>query len=388
MGLYLKTTACLFLFVQAFHLASLQNSTDSPGRTIDKSWLRELAKNVAKLQDAAYTDKGAENGSSEANIMDPRNENSSGKASGSMVIFTEEEKNLSDQEKRRKETSDDLTVVNTTAPTNFPTGTKQPELPGTAVSPTPAATDSTNSSKINMTEAEEELQNSTTTPRNSSTELSTQNSTSVSDHSNTTDSQKTTLAPKSNTTQESMTKPHQDTGITKSREHNSNTTLPTTVKQEINKTTLSPSTTVLPSETTETSPATTAAAAPKTPVTSNKTDKAAAAGNNPDRGTAIVLGVTVSGLATDTHTSKRNGAWGAVLGTGVAVAFVGLVAYVILKKKQQKGFTHRKLVEEFPSDPVLRLDNSEPLDLNFGVGHSAYYNPGLQGDNIQMSNFP
>lgn len=32
-------------------------------------------------------------------------------------------------------------------------------------------------------------------------------------------------------------------------------------------------------------------------------------------------------------------------------------------------------------DPVLRLDNSEPLD--FG-----YYNPGLQMDNIQMTNFP
>ncbi|XP_033934139.1 mucin-15 [Pseudochaenichthys georgianus] len=305
--------------------------------------------------------------------MDPINENSSGKASGSMVIFTEEERNLADQEKRRKETSDDLTVVTTT----FPTRTKQPELPGTAVSPTPAATDSTNSRKINITEAEEELQNSTTTPQNSSTELSTQNSTSVSDHSNTTDSQKTTLAPKSNTTQESTTKPHQDAGITKSTERNSNTTLPTTVKQEINKTTVSPSTTVLPSETTETSPATRAAAAPKTPVTSNKTDKAAASGNNPDRG-----------LATDTHTSKTNGAWGAVLGTGVAVAFVGLVAYVMLKKKQQKGFTHRKLVEQFPSDPVLRLDNSEPLDLNFGVGRSAYYNPGLQGDNIQMSSFP
>ncbi|KAI4831149.1 hypothetical protein KUCAC02_002744 [Chaenocephalus aceratus] len=322
MGLYLNTTACLFLFVQAFHLASLQNPTDSPGRTIDKSWLRELAKKVAKLQDAVYTDKGAENESSVAATMDPINENSSGKASGSMVIFTEEERNLADQEKRQKETSDDLTVVTTT----FPTRTKQPELPGTAVSPTPAATDSTNSRKINMTEAEEELQNSTTIPQNSSTELSTQNS---------------------------------------------------TMKQEINKTTVSPSTTVLPSETTETSPATTAAAAPKTPVTSNKTDKAAASGNNPDRG-----------LATDTHTSKRNGAWGAVLGTGVAVAFVGLVAYVMLKKKQQKGFTHRKLVEQFPSDPVLRLDNSEPLDLNFGVGRSAYYNPGLQGDNIQMSSFP
>lgn len=35
---------------------------------------------------------------------------------------------------------------------------------------------------------------------------------------------------------------------------------------------------------------------------------------------------------------------------------------------------------------VLRLDNSEPLDLN--IGRSAYYNPALQGDNIQMDNIP
>lgn len=38
------------------------------------------------------------------------------------------------------------------------------------------------------------------------------------------------------------------------------------------------------------------------------------------------------------------------------------------------------------SFPVLRLDNNEPLDLNYGGG--AYYNPGLQGDNIQMTNIP
>lgn len=33
---------------------------------------------------------------------------------------------------------------------------------------------------------------------------------------------------------------------------------------------------------------------------------------------------------------------------------------------------------------VLRLDNSEPLDF----GQVAYYNRGLQGDDIQMSNIP
>lgn len=59
------------------------------------------------------------------------------------------------------------------------------------------------------------------------------------------------------------------------------------------------------------------------------------------------------GLASDPHRSQRQGAWGAVLGTAVAVAFVGLVAYIILKKKNQKGFSHRKLVEEYPSDPGM-----------------------------------
>lgn len=36
--------------------------------------------------------------------------------------------------------------------------------------------------------------------------------------------------------------------------------------------------------------------------------------------------------------------------------------------------------------PVLRLDNGEPLDLRYGG--SGYYNPGLQGDDIQMTNIP
>uniref|UniRef100_A0AAQ4Q2U3 Uncharacterized protein n=1 Tax=Gasterosteus aculeatus aculeatus TaxID=481459 RepID=A0AAQ4Q2U3_GASAC len=90
----------------------------------------------------------------------------------------------------------------------------------------------------------------------------------------------------------------------------------------------------------------------------------------------------------DASRSGRRGAWGAVLGTAVAVAVVGLVAYVILKRKHQKGFSHSKLVEEHPSDPVLRLDNSAPLDLDFGIGRSAYYNPALQGDRIQMENLP
>lgn len=66
------------------------------------------------------------------------------------------------------------------------------------------------------------------------------------------------------------------------------------------------------------------------------------------------------GLAADYNNSKRQGAWGAILGTAVAVTAVGLVAYIILKKKQQKGFSHRKLVEEYPADPGM-LDPILPL---------------------------
>uniref|UniRef100_A0A667Z4T3 Uncharacterized protein n=1 Tax=Myripristis murdjan TaxID=586833 RepID=A0A667Z4T3_9TELE len=91
-------------------------------------------------------------------------------------------------------------------------------------------------------------------------------------------------------------------------------------------------------------------------------------------------------FASDVKKNKKKEAWEAILGTAVAVACVGLLVYIILKKKHQRDFSHRKLVEEFASDPVLRLDNSEPLDLNYGG--SAYSNPGLQMDNIQMTNFP
>ena len=43
-------------------------------------------------------------------------------------------------------------------------------------------------------------------------------------------------------------------------------------------------------------------------------------------------------------------------------------------------------MEYFSLFVVLRLDNSEPLDMKFdGFG---YYNPALQGDDIQMNNFP
>ncbi|XP_028297364.1 mucin-15 [Gouania willdenowi] len=92
------------------------------------------------------------------------------------------------------------------------------------------------------------------------------------------------------------------------------------------------------------------------------------------------------GSVSDSSNNHRKVAWAAVLGTGIVVAFIGLVVYVMMKRKQRKDFYHRKLVEEFPSDPVHRLDNNDSLELEFG--RSAFYNPTLQEDDIQMSNLP
>uniref|UniRef100_A0A8C2PQP7 Mucin-15 n=1 Tax=Cyprinus carpio TaxID=7962 RepID=A0A8C2PQP7_CYPCA len=95
------------------------------------------------------------------------------------------------------------------------------------------------------------------------------------------------------------------------------------------------------------------------------------------------------GLSSDVSdgTESKNGrAWTIVLVIGIVVGVLALGAFIFLNRRNRRDFSHRKLVETMSPDPVLRLDNSEPLDLKFdGFG---YYNPGLQGDNIQMTNFP
>ncbi|KAL7831073.1 hypothetical protein SRHO_G00305750 [Serrasalmus rhombeus] len=99
-----------------------------------------------------------------------------------------------------------------------------------------------------------------------------------------------------------------------------------------------------------------------------------------------VRGNSDRGAASDIKQNPKNQAWGAIVGVGVAVGFVALVVYVIMKRRSHRDFSHRKLVEEMPPEPVLRLDNGDPLDLKYDG--RAYYNPGLQGDNIQMTSFP
>lgn len=295
MGLYLKITAGLLLLIQAFHMASLQDSTDSPGRTIDKSWLRVgLLKNTAGNQNAAVTEEETEfDQAPDANAMESSNEFSSGIASGSMTVNYEGKENVAGQDKGANETSDNPTAVNTTEDLTSSTNvtTDQPNLPDATISPANVTSVPTNSSQINITGAEKEFNDSTMTPQNSTTHLSAPNSTSFSDNSNRTDLQTTTLPPERNVTQESTTKPDTDTWLTNATGSTNTTPITTTMKPEIKETstaftTTSSSTTAFPSDTTETSPATTTPAAPITPEKANNTDRDAASRGSAERGTA------------------------------------------------------------------------------------------------------
>ncbi|KAB5525926.1 hypothetical protein PHYPO_G00145830 [Pangasianodon hypophthalmus] len=119
----------------------------------------------------------------------------------------------------------------------------------------------------------------------------------------------------------------------------------------------------------------------------NESSTASTTKMNATGGSLDVRGNVDRGLASDIQQQQtKSQAWGAILGIGVGVALVALVVYIIVKRRNYRAFSHRKLVEDMPPEPVLRLDNNEPLDLKFDG--FAYYNPGLQSDNIQMTNFP
>lgn len=265
MELYLKITAGLLLVVQAFHLASLQDTTDTPGRTIDKSWLRDLHKNTAGSQNAKVNED-------DMTALD----SSSGIASGSMATNNDEEENAIDQETNT--TSEDL--PDTLAQNGT---TIQSEYSGTTVSPTTTTSVPTNSSQSNMTKDED----STMTPQTSTTDSTANNSTAFPYVLNSTKVQSTTFPPENNATQEPTTQ------LTDDAESDSTTTAKNTTP-EINETsTTFSSTTAFPFETTEMSTVTMTTTAVNTPVKANKTDKDAALGSSSERGTVAVLGITL-----------------------------------------------------------------------------------------------
>ncbi|XP_019407376.1 PREDICTED: mucin-15 [Crocodylus porosus] len=86
---------------------------------------------------------------------------------------------------------------------------------------------------------------------------------------------------------------------------------------------------------------------------------------------------TVSSYPKETSKEKHyNGeiVFGATVGTFLGFALIGLIGYVMCRKRKSEPFCHQRLYDDTRSDPVLRLDNSPgSYDLNFG--DLSYYNP-------------
>uniref|UniRef100_A0A8C9W793 Uncharacterized protein n=1 Tax=Scleropages formosus TaxID=113540 RepID=A0A8C9W793_SCLFO len=103
-------------------------------------------------------------------------------------------------------------------------------------------------------------------------------------------------------------------------------------------------------------------------------------GNVPDTNNSLVRSEDNQDMGSMGGMSRiaNKKAWAAILGTAIVVGCVVLVLFMLLKKRNRQDFMHRKLEEDFNMEPVLRLDNFEPLK----IGNMAYDNPGLQGDSI------
>ncbi|XP_057693535.1 mucin-15 [Corythoichthys intestinalis] len=359
-------TILLLLLVHTFDLVLLQNATAPPNHTFDPSWLRE--QNL-------LAEEGGENGQ-EGDVSGMETSNDLN------TFLHNEDDNVDSREKSENKTAEDPQVAITTKPPTSPNATTvQLELSDGKTNIT-----NTESKQNNITQNGKEFINSTTLPATPDLGLLDQNSTISPDPSNDKHSDNsTTSAPwilnsNENTTTAAAAAAIPATANTTSPSRNNTESTNVTELNDITiGTTAAAATdfsTTAPKSSSPNllSPETTSVAtmAPETPA-GNLTDKQASSGSSSERG-----------LTSETSRNKRNEAWGAVLGTAMVVSIVGLATYIILKRRHMKGFSHRKLVEVFPSDPVLRLDNSEPLDLNFG--HSAHYNLGVRDDDIQMSN--
>lgn len=366
----LRATAGLLLLLQVFHVALLQDPTGSTGRTIDQSWLRQLlkAQKINKTVDQNGTESsddtfGSTLISSGYKEISQDNDNSSTLGGENSFAMSP---NVS-----KDPMEDPVPPVTTVAHVQFPLNASQ---------------------NANATEEQSDSKNTTiavlqTTIQPTTTLSSMYNDTDLINTTTETDINVTTeVTPETGTnnctTNYTMTNGRKDncTAATTA------TTIPTT-REEPGKipSTASPTTALTSGTTLKNSTGITTTMNASTIESLNSTNMGSASGGISDR-EAAVSNDTKSGFAADSTKKKRSEAWGAILGTAAAVAFIGLVFYVILKKRRQREFTHRKLVEEFPSEPVLRLENSEPLDLKYDG--SAYYNPGLQMDNIQMTSFP
>ncbi|XP_077451144.1 uncharacterized protein LOC144070644 [Stigmatopora argus] len=363
-------TILLLLLVHAFNLVLLQNATDPAISTFDQSWLRQ--QNLVTEEQGVNGQEGDVSGMETNNLS---------------TLLNIEDDNMDSDEKSGNNTSEDPEVAITTMPSTAQNATT------VQLEESDEKTNVSNPelNQINITKNDIVLNNSTTPPATPDVDLLDQNSSIAPNPSNDTHAGNiTTLAAEIPDSNENTTT---TTTITTTTTENSTTTTANSTSTSWNHTestngtelnNITIPTTAAPTDisitaTTSSSPnllsletTNVATIAPKTPA-GNLTDKQASSGSSSERG-----------LASETSKNKRNEAWGAVLGTAIVVSIVGLATYIILKRRHMKGFSHRKLVEEFPPDPVLRLDNSEPLDLNFR--HSAHYNLGVRDVDIQMDN--
>lgn len=198
----LKITASFLLLFQVLHSVSLQSTTDSPGRTIDKSWLRQPAINREIGNTGTYSPEDKEEFESGLDASESVNDNSGRIPSGFMTESTEEEDNIASLFRSENPKTEYLNIFNKTM---FENGTgEQLELPEAAIPPANESTDATRSGQTNMTEAKEEF-NSTMTA---------ENATSTRDLSNNnTMFEGTTLAPENGTTKQPTTTPGSDKGL-------------------------------------------------------------------------------------------------------------------------------------------------------------------------------
>lgn len=255
MELFFKVTAGLLLLAQAFQSVSLQQSTDSPGRTIDKSWLRDLVRNRTGHQAAGFPSAGTEPDQRFDPTLDSSHDYSSGITSGSMPILNEEEEIKHDDEEQ-----DDLSVVTT------------PELPGDLNLATrdpflDANVSATTLDSTNVTDVEKDIKNSTATSllSNSTVFPTAENSTRLSDFNQ--NNSLTTLAPEGNATQETAATPTEDTRLINLTEPTDTRT--TKVSQTSN--TSVPATSFQPSMSSEMSLNTTISPVQDTPEVANRT---------------------------------------------------------------------------------------------------------------------
>lgn len=259
MELLFKTMAGLLLLVQAFQSVALQHSTETPRRTIDKAWLRDLVRNRTGgviPAERSEPDQGSDP------TLDPIPDYSGGITSGSMAILNEEEEsNNADEEPY------DLNVV--TAP-EFPVDlnvtTKEPFLD---VNSSTTPLDSTN-----VTDVERELNHSSAIPPSPATLPTVENSTLLSDFNQS--NSPTTSAPGGNAMQETPTTPTEVRLTTNAVEPTDTRTT------EIGESSTSPAaaTSFQPS----TSSGTSGSAVPDTPEAANKTGSGAGSGSSSERG--------------------------------------------------------------------------------------------------------